>query len=358
MPTGQQYGTNVSQTFLTSAIGPSTTSFTVSSSISWPSTPFTAVFGIGTSTQEVIDVGTVVGNNWSNVTRGVDGTTATNQSINQTITHVDIGRDFREMRAHIDASTSNDSTGHSVHGLAVGSAVVGTTDVQTLNGKTLASPVLNTPTVNAPIITSSTTTPSGSNLSLNAAGGILTAIDSSATSFTLQPAIDGPLLNNMVTWTMDPAFCAASNTPTSGSLSLNRVYVNHLSTISNLYLSVLTAGSGLTAGQNLVGVYDANGNRVGISADQTTAWGTTGNKTASLTMTGALEPGVYYLAFLSVGTTTPKLYGGGAVNAVQNLGFSATPARFMSLAGQTTLPSTVTLNTFSQSGFIPLLSVN
>lgn len=349
MPTGQQYGTNVSQTFLTSAINSTTTSFNVNSSTSWPATPFTAVFGIGTSSQEAIDVGTVAGNTWSNVTRGVDGTLAQSQPFNQTITHADIGRDFREARSHIDSTSTPDASGHSVHGLATGSSVVGTTDPQTLSSKTLTAPVIN-----APVLGTSVTVPTGLNLGLYSNNGVLSVADASATVSSLQPALDGPPLNNAIAWTMDPCQASSSNNPASGAISINRVIVNYKATVTNFLCSVITAGSGLTAGQNLVGIYDGNGNRVGISADQSVAWTTTGNKTAALTMTGPLEPGIYYLAFLTVGTTPPKFYGGSAVAAVQNINFATAPFRFSFLSGQTSLPATITPSAFSAAGFIPL----
>lgn len=349
MPTGQQYGTNVSQTFLTAAIGSTTNSFTVNSSTSWPAPPFTAVFGIGTSTQEAFDVGTVSGNTWSNVTRGIDGTLAQNQPQNQTITHADIGRDFREARAHIDASGGLDSTGHNVHGISSLSQVVGTLDIQTMSGKTF-----NGITMNSPVIGTTTASLTGQQLGIYSNAGVMHIYDAGGADTSLQPYIDGPVLNHAIAWTMDPCQASSSNTPLSGAISINLVYVNALSTVTNFLCSVLTAGSGLTAGQNLVGIYNAAGTRVGISADQSTAWTTTGNKTAALTMTGPLEPGYYYLAFLTVGTTPPKFYGGSAVSAVQNINFASAPFRFSFLSGQTSLPTTITPSSFSAAGFIPL----
>jgi hypothetical protein len=134
MPAGQQYATNVPQTFLTSQINPTATVLSVTSSSGWPTTPFTAVLDIGTSSQEPVDVTSVVGTTWT-VTRAIDGTVGFTHQAGATVTHSDIGRDFREARSHIDASTA-------VHGLGGGSAVVGTTDVQTLTNKTLTSPTI------------------------------------------------------------------------------------------------------------------------------------------------------------------------------------------------------------------------
>lgn len=139
MPTGQNYATNVPQTTLTGSVNASATSLSVASSASWPSVPFTAVLDIGTSTQEPVDVTAVVGTTWT-VTRNIDGTTGFSHAIGATVTHADIGRDFREARSHIDASTN-------VHGLTGGAAVVGDIQTQTLTNKTLTSPTINSPTI-------------------------------------------------------------------------------------------------------------------------------------------------------------------------------------------------------------------
>lgn len=148
MPTGEQFGTNVPQTFLASPVAAGATSIPVLSSASWPAAPFTAAFGIGTSLQEAIHVTNVSGTTWT-VTRGYDGTVAQNQPLNQTVTHVDIGLHFREFRAHIDTGTSPDSQSEDIHGIGSGNSVVGTGTLQTLTGKTLTSPVINTPSINS-----------------------------------------------------------------------------------------------------------------------------------------------------------------------------------------------------------------
>lgn len=138
MPTGQQYSSTAPQTSITSGVSSTATAITVASNTGWPTTtPFTAVFGIGTALQEAFDVvGGASGDNWT-IVRGVDGTLAQAQPANQTVTHADIARDFREARAHIDATGPTDTQSHAVHGLSTG-AVVGTSDVQTLTNKTIS----------------------------------------------------------------------------------------------------------------------------------------------------------------------------------------------------------------------------
>lgn len=143
MPTGQQYATNVPQTTLTSQVNATTTTFPVASSTSWPTPPFTAVVDIGLSTQEPVDVTNIVGTTWT-VTRNIDGTTGFAHANGATVTHADIGRDFREARSHIDSAGPQDASSEAVHGLTntAGNVVVGTKETQTLANKTLTTPAI------------------------------------------------------------------------------------------------------------------------------------------------------------------------------------------------------------------------
>lgn len=141
MPTGQNYATNVPQTTLTGLINATATVASVNSSAGWPATPFTAVLDIGTSIQEPVDVTNITGTTWT-IVRMIDGTTGFTHGVGATVTHGDIGRDFREARAHIDASGPTDTTGHSVHGTTSG-VIVSTGDAQTLSNKTLAAPIVS-----------------------------------------------------------------------------------------------------------------------------------------------------------------------------------------------------------------------
>lgn len=146
MPTGQNYSSVAVLASLTAGISNSATSCTVNTTSGFPATPFTIAIDPGQANQELCDVTNVTGLTLT-ITRAVDGSSAQAHSNNAQVMHAGIGRDFREARAHIDASTSNDSQGHSVHGLQNGSSVVGTTDVQTLTNKTLTSPTLQKITV-------------------------------------------------------------------------------------------------------------------------------------------------------------------------------------------------------------------
>jgi len=149
-----------------------------------------------------------------------------------------------------------------------------------------------------------------------------------------------------ISWTFDPATDLNSSILVSGTVNMAKVWVRQPTTINNVTLSIVTAGSGLTAAQNLAGLYDAAGNRVGVTVDQTAAWASTGLKDMPLTVPYVAAAGAYYVAFLSNGTTPPAFARGSNLAAATtvNLGLTATTARFTTgPLAQTSLPTTVTM---------------
>ncbi len=100
---------------------------------------------------------------------------------------------------------------------------------------------------------------------------------------------------------------AQSGALVSGTIYLIRVPLPGVAVpITNVLLAVGTAGVTLTAGQNFTGLFDNNGNQIGISADQSVAWAGTGFKTAALAggpFTSSAPFG--YVPVLANGTTPP-----------------------------------------------------
>lgn len=376
MPTGQQYATNVPQTTLASGITAVATSFVVASSSNWPATPFTAVIDIGNSIQEPVDVTNVSGTTWT-VTRAIDGTTAFAHATNATVTHADIGRDFREARTHMDATS-----GTNAHGLTASSFVVGTLDTQTLTNKSLTSPTITgtvaggasytaptitgtvpgaatytTPTLDRPVLTNTTpSAPPANELALYVNSNTPSIFTPGGNTGSLIQAAADPTLNGMKAWTTNPDAVSNNNftmVQTSGQSLWTRFNVFAPISVSNMWINLGGSGGGLTSGQNFAGIYNSSGTRVAQTADQTTAWGTSGNKQMALTGGPiALEPGVYYAVLLTnYSSTAPSMamvsYSSGGPD--MNIGFGGTaPGRVNKLTTtNTSLPASVTLSTLS-----------
>lgn len=137
---------------------------------------------------------------------------------------------------------------------------------------------------------------------------------------------------------------ASTSAPTSGTTYSIRCYVPASCTLNSLAMRVATIGSGLTAGQNLLGVYSAAGAQLGTSADQSTTWaGTTGSKTMALSTPVSLTGGVYiYIVVLSVGTTPPT-FNRTTNSGTENMGLTGASIRWGVIAtGQTALPASFT----------------
>lgn len=154
-------------------------------------------------------------------------------------------------------------------------------------------------------------------------------------------------------WTGNPGYSSGSAALTFGAVQLNKVWVRDAATVANLSIVVTTAGVGLTTGQNFAAIYDASGNQVAITADQTTAWGTTGAKTMALTSSLSASSAGYYVALLSNGATTAPsiaVHSNGAAAAL-NFGLSTGSSRaLVTGAGNTAMPSTITLGSQTAAG--------
>src|SRR5690349_3000837 len=110
--------------------------------------------------------------------------------------------------------------------------------------------------------------------------------------------------SGLLGWSLDPATAIGSLQTSAGVLHLIEVRLR-AGTVDTLYVRIGTAGATLTASQNFLALLDSTGARIGLTADQSTAWTTTGTKSAALTTPAAVTGGVYYVAILSNGTTQP-----------------------------------------------------
>lgn len=112
-------------------------------------------------------------------------------------------------------------------------------------------------------------------------------------------------------WSHDLAACfnAGVVLPVAGLVYLVALPIHGIQTITNLIISVGTAGSGLTSGQNFAGLYQ-NGAFLAATADQSTNWASTGAKVMALSTPQSVNSsnGVVYGAFFANGTTRPALH--------------------------------------------------
>lgn len=150
-----------------------------------------------------------------------------------------------------------------------------------------------------------------------------------------------------VAWTFDPASNSGSSTFTTGTPFMSKIWVREPTTLSSIMISVTTAGSALTVGQNFAGIYDAAGTRIAVSADQTAAWGGTGLISMAMVAPAVVTPGAYFLTLLANGTTSPNLARGavaGSGPSTINFGLTAATGRYATgPAGQTSLPASITM---------------
>lgn len=143
-------------------------------------------------------------------------------------------------------------------------------------------------------------------------------------------------------WTQDPATATGTATSVSGTVYWVKIPIRVATTITNVVITIGAVGSGLTAGQNLVGLYDSTGAKLGESADQTTSWtsGGIGAKVIPLLTPVAVGAGFFYAAMMSNGTDPADFMRGNSVSSsALNLGGAL---RTLNTTGNTSLPASFT----------------
>lgn len=155
-----------------------------------------------------------------------------------------------------------------------------------------------------------------------------------------------PLDYGLLNWSYDPSQVISNVTPASGTVVMTKMYLA-AGTASAVGVNIGAAGVTLTAGQNFMGLYDQSGNRIGVTADQSSNWTSIGYKQMNLVAPATLPTsGYYYVAFLSNGATPASLTRASNVNvSFVNLNLTNDTARYATgPTGQSTLPTTVTMS--------------
>lgn len=141
-------------------------------------------------------------------------------------------------------------------------------------------------------------------------------------------------------WSHAPEASNSTSIPTAGTLQLVRLRARRGVTVSSVCVYVTVAGATLTAGGNFAGLYDSTGTRLGVTADQATAWASTGLKSMALTTPAVVADDHCYVGLFWTGTTGPSL--ARATATVSNANLSAPSLRYATAnTGLTTaLPAT------------------
>ncbi|MEU9921874.1 hypothetical protein AB0H51_11355 [Streptomyces griseoluteus] len=160
-----------------------------------------------------------------------------------------------------------------------------------------------------------------------------------------------PSDHGFTAWTFDPASSSTTGTTlTAGYIYFVGLQLRQAATISTLHALLGAAGTGLTSGQCLAGLYDSTGTRRAITADMSTTWNSAGHKAMALTSPYSAAAGRYYVALLFAGTTSPTFACGSTLGNFTpgNANLAASSYRFCRFGpSQSSLPASVTLSSFT-----------
>lgn len=146
-----------------------------------------------------------------------------------------------------------------------------------------------------------------------------------------------------IAWVYDPVECNMSGILSSGVIYLSAVFIAKKTTATKLYWDMQTAGASPLAGKNFVGLYNLAGTlitSVGVDARVTT----TG--LYSETISAAVVPGMYWVAWLFNATTGPSVARRTSTvdTALANFNLSAGASRFATYgSGLIALPASLTI---------------
>lgn len=173
----------------------------------------------------------------------------------------------------------------------------------------------------------------------------------------VHPADGGPRPSDvgLLAWTFDTVSVGGTSVPTAGNVVGTAMWVRRTITVANLIAAISSAGSGLTSGQCFGLLYYQDGTLVAKTADQAATWaGAAAVQTMALSAVTSLtlQPGMYWGAVLSNGTTSPTFRSCSASppNALINVGRTAAQSRCGTLATVVTSPGNITPSSINQTG--------
>lgn len=181
-----------------------------------------------------------------------------------------------------------------------------------------------------------------------------------ATVSTWTPADMG-----LLAWNYDMAATASGGSTalaTAGTLYTVGIPVRTAISVTNIVTVLTVNGGTLTSGQCFAALYQgAGGALIGVSADQTTAWGAGATKLVTMALASGpftVQPGIVQAAFWFNGTTGPTFYKTTSSSVTSNLGLAAASSRFgtADTGKTTTAPSTLGTISAASNGYWAALS--
>lgn len=190
---------------------------------------------------------------------------------------------------------------------------------------------------------------------LYAQGGQVIHLDTLGNATTILNGDPVAAQQNMIAWNGDPAGASQEfQLTTGGTVHLAKVWVPAPTKITNVVVTVSTAGATLTAGQNLMGLFSTNlitATLLSATGDQTAAFGAAGHVIAPLTTPQSVAAGFVYVGVFYNGTTAPKLATFSGLTpgnvGMSNVGLALATARHQksgSTGNTTTMPASITLS--------------
>jgi len=162
-----------------------------------------------------------------------------------------------------------------------------------------------------------------------------------------------PRHHGLKAWNYDPGTTSSSSANVSGTIYAQKIYLPEDMPITNIVLVIGTAGATLTSGQSLVGLYSQTGTQIGVSADQSANWTSSGVKTIALT-SGPFSvsggPDNYCYVLVMCNGTTPAAFTRASANFnAGNVGLAAADGFRFGVQGtsQTALPSSFTVSSLT-----------
>jgi hypothetical protein len=146
--------------------------------------------------------------------------------------------------------------------------------------------------------------------------------------------------HGLLAWTMDPMTALGTATISAAQvLHVMKLRTRRPITVTNVVLVVTAAGVALTANRCYAALYDAAGNLLSITADQSVAWVSPGVKVMPLAAPQAIPAGNFYVGLMYAGTTSPTLPRGSNVNtATVNMNTTGLAQRSATVGAALTTP--------------------